>query len=111
MTGWSSLQLGRSSIPLAVFKKLIQNRSTALFGFPLSLEVTSNQIRHFDFGRPIVNFAVLENDKVVLTLDANWRDPEKSAEQVNSSQEKMVRVVKLSAGEVSLISLLVHINH
>lgn len=78
--------------------------STALFAFPLRPDVASDDIRRFDFGQPVLNFAIVEDDSMLVSLDVNWRNPGTSVENVpeatGSTPTTMVRVVKLLSGQV-----------
>jgi hypothetical protein len=69
-----------------------------LFAFPFKSEIQPSEILHFDFGKPILGFAIVDNGRVVVYLDGEWTDVE--AEGVLENQEKNVKVVGISSGQV-----------
>ena len=74
---------------------------TALFTFPYSDDFSGVEIRHFDFGRPVLDFIVGDNGVIVVSLDGQWTcdDPDAIALSENSL---MVRTVKNSSGNVGI---------
>ncbi|KAF9525349.1 WD40-repeat-containing domain protein [Crepidotus variabilis] len=73
--------------------------STAIFAFPLKLDVASSQIRHFDFGRPVLGFTVVEDDNVMVSLDVHWVSSEHIPQENEKKPSESVRVIKLFSGE------------
>ena len=73
---------------------------TALFTFPYSDDFSGVEIRHFDFGRPVLDFVVGDDGVVVVSLDGQWSCDDPDA-MVLSENSLMVRTVqKCSSGEV-----------
>lgn len=70
-------------------------RSTAIFSFPYKMDVLSNDIKIFDFKKPVLDFSLVDNSKLVVLLDGTW-----IAEGVSASSEStsMVKVLKISGG-------------
>jgi hypothetical protein len=84
---------------------LIPKKSvTALF----TLAYSGVEIRHFDFGRPVLDFVVGVDGVIVASLDGQWTCDDPDA-IVLSENSLMARTVKLSsAGEVCLLLIRIH---
>lgn len=75
--------------------------ATALFTTPYPTDTTASSVRAFDLGRPVVDFNILHNGLIWVSVDANW-----SEDGLKNVQQKspMIRILKLSSGEVRVIS-------
>ncbi|KAF9563906.1 WD40 repeat-like protein [Agrocybe pediades] len=70
--------------------------TTALFTFPLKTGVSTSDIQHFDFKRPVLDFTILEGKSILVSLDGEWKRSEEDGEV--SVDNSMVRVVKFAEG-------------
>lgn len=59
-------------------------------------------MRHFDFGRPVLDFTVGDDGVIVVSLDGQWDEPDVIGNRL------MVRTVKECSGEVPIRWLIVH---
>jgi len=77
-------------------------RTTALFTFPLNSEVSSGDIQHFDFKRPVVDFSIVDGKSIMVSLDGEWKSSEEEAEALE--EISMVKTLKLAeGGQVGLV--------
>ncbi|KAJ3507396.1 hypothetical protein NLJ89_g6329 [Agrocybe chaxingu] len=72
----------------------------ALFCFPFKKDVAPTDVRHFDFGRPVLDFYVVGDGSIFVSLDGEWRNPEAEAE-VGSLPSPMVKILRVSSGNLS----------
>lgn len=73
--------------------------ATAVFAFPYSDNFSDIEIRHFDFGRPVLDFIVGDDGVIVVSLDGQWSSGEPDGTAL-SENSPMVRTVKKSLGEL-----------
>lgn len=58
--------------------------------------VQSSEIRHFDFGKPVVDFSVGDDARIWVSLDGEWET------ETGGEDKRLVRVVKMVNGEVKI---------
>ncbi|KJA28088.1 hypothetical protein HYPSUDRAFT_129664 [Hypholoma sublateritium FD-334 SS-4] len=69
--------------------------ATAIFAFPYRMDVLISDIQSFDFGRPVLDFSVVNGSKLVVILDGAWVAEGSPAD---SDSHSMVKVVNVSVG-------------
>ncbi|KAF8967637.1 WD40-repeat-containing domain protein [Flammula alnicola] len=79
--------------------------TTALFAFPYKKDVSATDIRHFDFGKPVLDFSVVDGSTLVVNLDGAWLAQTESVslsteEQSGSKAGPMAKILKVSGGEL-----------
>lgn len=63
--------------------------------FPFRDHVSKRDVTTLNFGRPVLEFSVLENGDIMVTLDGEWR-----AESSDASAH--AALVKISSGKVRI---------
>jgi tRNA (guanine-N(7)-)-methyltransferase subunit TRM82 len=75
--------------------------ATALFTTPYPADTKASSVRAFDLGRPVIDFNILDHGLIWVSVDANW--PGGGPENLQQ-KSPMIRILKLSSGEVRVIS-------
>lgn len=85
--------LEADGVPTVIFSAV---GATALFTLPYRDGVTMSNIRHFDFGRPITDFAIANDGLIWILLDSEW-----TPDGVPSgSGSPFVKVLQFSLGQL-----------
>jgi tRNA (guanine-N(7)-)-methyltransferase subunit TRM82 len=80
-----------------------RSRTTALFSFPYKEDVAPSDIHFFDFGKPVLDFSVGDDARVIVQLDGAWASDASAETGNDTTLSPMVKVLKLSGGEVCFI--------
>ncbi|KDR80625.1 hypothetical protein GALMADRAFT_276855 [Galerina marginata CBS 339.88] len=72
--------------------------TTALFAFPYKPGVSSSEIRHFDFGKPVIDFSVVDGKSLVVSLDGSWVEAPEPEDVIATQEDKMIRVLRITGG-------------
>ncbi|KAH9479543.1 tRNA (guanine-N(7)-)-methyltransferase non-catalytic subunit TRM82 [Psilocybe cubensis] len=72
--------------------------TTAVFCFPLKASVASVDIKAFDFGRPVLDFSVVGEQTIVVSLDGEWIPGE--GEMATANDNDMIKILGFAGGEL-----------
>jgi tRNA (guanine-N(7)-)-methyltransferase subunit TRM82 len=81
--------------------------ATALFVTPYPGDTTTSGIRAFDLGQPVIDFTISDDGLIWVSVDANWSEGSPETEE----KPAVTRVLKISSGEVRIMSQSQPITH
>ncbi|KAF8159551.1 WD40-repeat-containing domain protein [Crassisporium funariophilum] len=73
--------------------------TTALFAVPYTSDSSAAGIQHFDFGRPVLEFYVLEDGGILVSLDGQWQPDQADASVSPSENKSTVRTLRFISGK------------
>jgi tRNA (guanine-N(7)-)-methyltransferase subunit TRM82 len=78
--------------------------TTALFAFPYKSDVAASEIQHINFGRPVLDFTVVDEELIIVSLDGEWlpegTNDSSPTEDMEILNVQIVKVLRLAAGKI-----------